>query len=297
MQTVSGLRNDDTPQKRKVPKSNKLRSKECRERKRRYITILEDKIRNLMKENELLKHKNFILSQSKENSVKTDITQTSTTQNAQMSFEHPLFEYEHFLYEKLYPGVRENPDEIRFSTLEQTSEHTADYSNERIDFIKKAFRDIISNVASLQTKTLQSCHKNMHVSEWIKKCKAKRNQKYTYKTATTPEDIFLEHRFSEGVQNFLEKDGRSLATCRRKIQRIVQKLIEARNQLFNIYNEMKKIYEKSTSFAQYKKSDISQTSELIEKLQNQNFLTPHFLWSIPKKTHDEDVYRDGELTE
>lgn len=54
MQPLSGLRNDESP-KRKVPKSNKLRSKECRERKRKYITILEQEIKDLRSENQHLK--------------------------------------------------------------------------------------------------------------------------------------------------------------------------------------------------------------------------------------------------
>jgi len=38
-------------------------------------------------------------------------------------FEHPLFEYEDFLFDKVAKMIKKNPEEIRFSTIQTAGEH------------------------------------------------------------------------------------------------------------------------------------------------------------------------------
>mmetsp|Transcript_7720 Transcript_7720/g.6833 ORF Transcript_7720/g.6833 Transcript_7720/m.6833 type:complete len:84 (+) Transcript_7720:212-463(+) len=71
-------------------------------------------------------------------------------------FEHPLHEYEDFVFDKLPKMMRKNPEDVRFSTLAQASEHISDYSDERIDYIKTCFSKIINNVVNFRTKLMHA---------------------------------------------------------------------------------------------------------------------------------------------
>jgi len=69
-------------------------------------------------------------------------------------FEHPLFEYEDFLFDKVAKMLKKNRDEIRFSTIQTAGERVNDYSADRIDYIKKSFMNIIDNIVNCNTKTM-----------------------------------------------------------------------------------------------------------------------------------------------
>mmetsp|Transcript_17109 Transcript_17109/g.15073 ORF Transcript_17109/g.15073 Transcript_17109/m.15073 type:complete len:298 (+) Transcript_17109:9-902(+) len=281
----------------RAPKSNKLRSRECRERKKKYITVLEAKIKSLEEENLRLSGENSLLTTQNESSVKTDETPIIHREYPP-TFEHPLLEYEDFVYDKLSKLIRKDPDEVRYSTLEQANEHITDFSDDRVDYLKTAFKSIIENVVNLETKCYQTCHKNLHVSEWLKrnKCK-KRHTKYIEKEVQTPEEMYLDYRFSEGIHEFVRKDGRKMTCYRKRIQKLVQKLVQVRNQIFNVYSEMKITVENSTSAKSYNKSDVGNMCELMDRLKEGDFLNPHYVWNIPKKNHTKEFYEDGELTE
>ena len=65
----------------------------------------------------------------------------------------------------------------------------------------------------------------------------------------------------------------------------MKKLIQIRNQLFNIYSEMKETVEGSAPLREYKKSDALNMHELINRLNEKGHLSPHQLWDIPLKRH------------
>ena len=44
-----------------------------------------------------------------------------------MKFEHPLKQYEEFLYENLSKKLIESPEEVRFSMMHHTNEHIIEY--------------------------------------------------------------------------------------------------------------------------------------------------------------------------
>ena len=37
--------------------------------------------------------------------------------------------------------------------------------------------------------------------------------------------------------------------------------------------------------------------EMVNELKDTQYVNPHYLWDIPKKTHNKDMYDNGELTE
>ena len=124
-------------------KSSKIRSKEWRERKKKYISTLETKINQLTKEIETLKEENTDLKSKISNISGSPISKP------QGKFENSLEEYEDFVYDKLPKMVKRNLNEVRFSTIECAVDHITDfryeiiehnYSDDRISLIKSLFK-------------------------------------------------------------------------------------------------------------------------------------------------------------
>ncbi|CAI2369565.1 unnamed protein product [Moneuplotes crassus] len=64
--------------------------------------------------------------------------------------------------------------------MDQAFEHIEDFSGGRIDYITAKFTEIIENIVNRETKLYQCCHKDMHISEFLKRCRVKkRHCKYT----------------------------------------------------------------------------------------------------------------------
>ena len=75
------------------------------------------------------------------------------------------------------------------------------------------------------------------------------------------------------------------------------KLVEIRNNVLNAITRMKKIFNSSTYYGRYGKKDVGIIMGMADELRKTNQLSIHNLWRIPKKTHDNDYYEGGEITE
>mmetsp|Transcript_20580 Transcript_20580/g.18220 ORF Transcript_20580/g.18220 Transcript_20580/m.18220 type:complete len:178 (+) Transcript_20580:469-1002(+) len=125
----------------------------------------------------------------------------------------------------------------------------------------------------------------------------KRNRKYLQKQDPTPQQMFYEIQCSEGIINFMEKEGREYSKLRRRIQKIVKLLIQARNKLLNTYKDLEKFIENSSYYNSYTRDDLINFYEIFEKIKGTSHFKNHKLWKIPKKVHKNDYYEDCELTE
>ena len=77
----------------------------------------------------------------------------------------------------------------------------------------------------------------------------------------------------------------------------VRKLVELRNRLLNTYQDMKKIVENSTAYQSYDKGDLLNLYLFIDEFKETQYMSSHYLWNIPKKDHNEIIYKEGELTD
>ena len=61
----------------------------------------------------------------------------------------------------------------------------------------------------------------MPVSEWLRKTQAKkRHLKYFDKTSSSPDEIYLEYKFSDGVIEFVKQNGKRMTMFRKQIQKM-----------------------------------------------------------------------------
>ena len=67
--------------------------------------------------------------------------------------------------------------------------------------------------------------------------------------------------------------------------------------MFNIYEDLKKVVVNSKEYYLYTREDLGNIFEMVHQLRNTDYVKPFYIWDIPKKTHNNDYYERGELTE
>jgi len=124
----------------------------------------------------------------------------------------------------------------------------------------------------------------------------KRHFKYYDKKYNTATDVYLEYKFSDGHEKFMEKKGNLFLKYWKDIQKIVKKLVVLRNEMLNIYKDIGGMAEDTPLHMNFEKDDLSKSCEICKRLDGINFLNAHRVWEIPKKGN-QDRYEGGELTE
>ncbi|CAI2376007.1 unnamed protein product [Moneuplotes crassus] len=275
------------------PKSNKERSRAHRQRKKKFIEeklaqveTLEQKVELLTKENEELKQEIKRLKAKGE--------------YAKDNKRDTLKEYEDYLYNKVFKKLQNNPEQVRYTELEQSLSRIHDWSDDRIEVVKKAFRDILDNITSLQTKCHQACNINMPINKFIQKQSSKKRLKKYYSKSSHLEptqDFYAGIQYSDNVVDFIKRNAKFCNNYMRQIKKIANTLVKQRNKLLNLYQDHRVVMEDSDFNETFSKEDFINAFKIVDKLQNTEFLKPHFLFNIPKKTHSNLKYEDGELTE
>mmetsp|Transcript_27183 Transcript_27183/g.24067 ORF Transcript_27183/g.24067 Transcript_27183/m.24067 type:complete len:130 (+) Transcript_27183:439-828(+) len=124
-----------------------------------------------------------------------------------------------------------------------------------------------------------------------------RHVKYMLKEEENPKDAFLELKFTDGALSFVKENGKTILKFTKKMSKLLQKVVKIRNKILNSYTDLKKQMESSTTHYLYQKSDVVIILELMEKFKHTDYYKPHYLWDIPKKTHNNEYYEDGEMTD
>ncbi|CAI2376552.1 unnamed protein product [Moneuplotes crassus] len=294
------------PPKARKRKTNSERSREFRKRKKAFVQdkikqveALEEEVKELRKENSEMKEMIRMLEGRKVGGGSKGVS--GHAGNIQKrTFDNTLQEYEDYFYNSLSKKLQSNPDEVRFSMIEQTFEHVYDWSDDRISFIKKCFKDILDNMLSLETKCYQTCLKNFPLSSFVKNQRNKRRHKKYFQKSTdnlTPKEISTNIQLRDEVIDFVDKNSKYFHNWMKQARKIAKELIILRNNLLNSYQSQKKVFESSGYSNWFKKSDLINTLKLVDQLKNTKFLTPHYLYNIPPKTHSNPKYEEGELTE
>ncbi|CAI2375074.1 unnamed protein product [Moneuplotes crassus] len=288
--------------------SNKERSKAFRERKKKFLEDKVKEVESLRKEVETLREENSELKIKLQKlkaynlrKVEPDInSEAKCGSKSNSNSTTTLQEHEDYLYNTIAKKLQNNPDEVRFSTIEQAHEPVYDWSDERVQFIKKLFKDIIDNLLGLQSKCYHSAIKEFPINKLIKMQKNKKRQKKYFDKAQepkTPKDLNIQIQLSDKVLEMINNSSKFFNTYIKQTRKIAQTLIIQRNKLLNLYQDYKLSIEKSGYLSWYTKTDFINSFKLVDYLQHTKFVQPHFLYNIPAKTHSNLKYEQGELTE
>ncbi|CAI2369869.1 unnamed protein product [Moneuplotes crassus] len=183
------------------PKTPGERSREFRKRKKNYLTRLETKVKTLEHEISCLTQENTELQETITNmraKLSTAEKKSSSTQPHKSTinkYSHPLHEYEDFMDNQMKKIMIRDPSEIRYSTMLQMKNQSADYSDNRRNFLKQKFDDILQNIACINTKCFMAGSKNVNRAEFLRRnCTKKRREKYINASG---QYLFLERKICE----------------------------------------------------------------------------------------------------
>ncbi|CAI2371153.1 unnamed protein product [Moneuplotes crassus] len=285
--------------KRKPPKTNKERSRQHRIRKKKFIEEIQQECKDLRVKVKTLEEEN---KQLKEALTETKVSKLkySKCKQERKQFDHSLHEYEDYLYNNLGNKVLEDPDQVRYSTIEHAVEHVYEFSDDRIDYIKSLFNKILDNMISHGTKCFSVCHNVVPIKKWdVNIGLKKRGRKYFDKASETDiiQNAFKNIAFTEQAKQTFTTFNKIMTSQNRKAKKIAQNLIKLRNNLLNLYQDMKATVVTSSQSNWYKKQDMYNHFQLIQRISSTGLITNHKVYDIPKKEHKEEKYQDGELTE
>jgi len=203
-------------------------------------------------------------------------------------------DHEEYVEGKLIKKLHQDPQEVRFSTIDQAF---TNMSEMRVEYIKQGFNDILQNISSTGTKCFRAMFKSTRMTEIIRRVKLKKRQaKYKDKNKN-PLEHFFDKKWSNNFEEFIISERLDIWKYFRIISTSAQKLIELRNQILNATKDYKKIFEDSKAYNLYTKQDIANMFEFKSFFEGSEYLTPHSLWDIPLKTHQNEYYNEAELSE
>ena len=199
----------------------KERAKVHRERKKKYIQDLEEenrklnlKVKELSEELNTLKqkyeHEGSVRSYKEKKSETTSITYTQVDSSyPQVNKFLKLKNEEEFKYKGLPKMLKENPDMVKYSMIQQSRELVGVNGKYRVSFIKDQFKNILDNVVNLEARSAIVMYSKIPVSKWARIAGAT-PQKFNQKSRTGDKDFdeVVETEISEDLINFVKTHGK-----------------------------------------------------------------------------------------
>ncbi|CAI2374315.1 unnamed protein product [Moneuplotes crassus] len=280
-----------TSPKNKRVKDTKQRSQEYRKRKKEFVESLRTEVKSLHLEIEQLKIENKRLREK--------LKLAEENGKSEESIIHPIKRSEQYCEDRFWIDLKNDPSSKNYSMIDKVSQDIRDASEDRINFIKEQFNNILSNMLSLPTRCYASIFKSMSVKEYDMYCSSKkRKKKYFSKKIESAKDIFTQYTFSESLSKYMIHYSSSAVKMYKRVEAIAQELILQRNKLFNLVYEMQELVDSNSELpVGYEKEDAAKFADMFAKIKEHKLIGHHYLWEIPKKTHDNKRYDGGELTD
>lgn len=148
---------------KKETKSNKERAKLHRVRKKKYIEEMQEKVKDLETEVLSLKEENIRL-----NAIISEFEQGKTS-DSKVEEKPQMHHHESFAFFDLPKMLKKEPENVRFTMIDQAFDFIDDFNEERVNHIKNAFDIIINDTISNASKAMYACFKDLDIKEWGKK--------------------------------------------------------------------------------------------------------------------------------
>ena len=315
----------------KDKKSSKLRAKEHRERKKVYYDGLEEEVKQLREKVIDLEAQLQLLGGD---SVWNRPTQSDTTsfinikagtfkcesieENKSEIFEkksipstigaeidellRKLKEEQDFVTNILPKLLRDNPEKVKFTMLDQNRENLSSFSPLRVALIKKAFRIILENIAPLDTKLTIMYQKHLSHTEWQERVKRLNDGSFStipnFKNpAKVFNDVFLELEKSEHLVKtwaLVAKDYRVIID---ELRANISNLVTARNGILKGLKKIQVFEDGSDIYMGMEKKHHLTVIEKCSKFKDHPQLNIFELYNIKRKPEFKEIGDVGELSE
>eukprot|EP00343_Euplotes_focardii_P007131 CAMPEP_0205825366 /NCGR_PEP_ID=MMETSP0206-20130828/24946_1 /ASSEMBLY_ACC=CAM_ASM_000279 /TAXON_ID=36767 /ORGANISM="Euplotes focardii, Strain TN1" /LENGTH=196 /DNA_ID=CAMNT_0053124361 /DNA_START=300 /DNA_END=890 /DNA_ORIENTATION=+ len=195
--------------------------------------------------------------------------------------------------------IKEDPNQVRFTQIDMAETKLSEWSPHRINVIKEAFKDIIDYCLTKENKGYIAAFKKMKYSEFLRRI----NKKNTLKSRLNeleeinPENVILNLKFSDGVIDYLNTSGGKNLKVLKNYGKIIRRLISIRNEIISSAYKLEELHDEGKLDLVYQKEDFVSMCELVQKLDGTKYADPHFIWNIPVRDKDTDIYNNCELSE
>lgn len=109
--------------------------------------------------------------------------------------------------------------------------------------------------------------------------------------------MLLNMPVSDSMFDYIKNYGTEYIKDVKSFKRIAHKLINLRNEILTLMLSREKYYEKTNMAEMVERADFMMISEGVRRLDGSPFLSPSYLWELPKRDSTKEEYKGDELSE
>lgn len=137
----------------------------------------------------------------------------------------------------MYSLVENHPEKVRFSMLGQARDAISPSCEDRINYLKEQFNNILDNLVPTEVIVSYILFDKVTIDKFIKI--QKRNQHKFYEFSKDPYlKIASKFKYSDSLLEFLENNGKEVSQRQNKVRRLARKLIYLRNNILKALKEL-----------------------------------------------------------
>ena len=171
--------------------------------------------------------------------------------------------------------------------------------SQRINYLKKQFRNIIENVIPLENQLMLVLFEHIPISKLIRMKNSSRYKFMDRKSTGIPLlDDFVETQVSDDLINFVESHGKNFLKILQEMRRLVKKLVYVRNKIFETLTSLYDLDKESkiVTYFSLNKKDYQEVSNHCIKMKESGVFSDKTLWHINERDPDKPYCSDIELT-
>jgi Arc/MetJ-type ribon-helix-helix transcriptional regulator len=203
---------------------------------------------------------------------------------------------------KIPQMLRNNPENVRYTMLEELNDITGEFGSLRIKILKKAFWMFLENILPNCSKYGVAVFNNMNFWKWSKTVTSmkKRHRKHYNKHLENEKTIMgtvSQYKFSDEAIDSWVSNGKDFRSRSAILKKWVQSLVKTRNRIFKVLKELHDMKDKYDIIMTHSKDDHLKMAEASQRLVDIDQIKVLDLWGIKRKTEEKDLWDEDELTD
>jgi len=194
--------------------------------------------------------------------------------------------------------LENQPEKVRFSMIEQARDARGAAWDDRINYLKEQFNNILDNLVPIEVVLSYLVFDKITMDKFIKI--QKRKQHKFHESSQDPYiEVASKFKYSDALIRFLEVNGKEVIQRHNKVRKWARKLINVRNNLLKSLSELggdRYIRKENFEYPLEKGDHIVQvkaTEYFFKKIETNRW----DIWKVNKKPSDKEFASDYELSE
>ena len=194
--------------------------------------------------------------------------------------------------------IENQPEKVRFSMLEQAREGHGGFWEDRVNYLKEQFNNILDSLVPLEVTFCYLLFDKITIDKFVKLQKRKQ-----HKFHEGSKDPYIEavskFKYSDILIEYMEKQGKNILHRHNQVRKWARKLINVRNNLLKSLKGLDDEAEFRNQNFEYplEKGDhitqVKATEYFFDKVKPSRW----DIWKLKKKPSDKELASDCELSE